>query len=262
VAYYISYVHTSYCRPAIRCYGDSKLFDFRALISALHYFSTNGDWFWIGWLVLLALRLQLQFIITAHNQWLPKTRSIPYWTTSVFSSTATDLGLIYESVTSSASVVHWKHSTAEHCTSELPSEFSYYRHPNESWVLSLTESYVTTDGQSASLSWNKPPMWGLRPDFCYCQTVAVLLIWGALSNEMTGLSFTIAAGPCQCSYSRVRVPWDSRPYFTASNSRLPFSPPPMTRRATVEFFDSASTRDWHPNQWCVPPPYNVGANWI
>jgi hypothetical protein len=51
--------------------------------------------------------LQLQSIITAQNQWLPKTHSIPYWTTSVFSSTVTDFVLIYESVTSSASVVRW-----------------------------------------------------------------------------------------------------------------------------------------------------------
>jgi hypothetical protein len=28
-------------------------------------------------------------ITTAHNQWLLKTRSIPHWTTSVFSSTGT-----------------------------------------------------------------------------------------------------------------------------------------------------------------------------
>jgi hypothetical protein len=26
-----------------------------------------------------------------------------------------------------------------------------------------------TDGQSASLSWNKAPIWDLRPDFYYCQ---------------------------------------------------------------------------------------------
>jgi hypothetical protein len=44
--------------------------------------------------------LQLQPIRAAQNQWLPKTRSIPYWTTSTFSSAATDLFLIYESVTS------------------------------------------------------------------------------------------------------------------------------------------------------------------
>jgi hypothetical protein len=34
--------------------------------------------------------VQLQLIITARNQWLPKTCSIPYWTTSVFSSTVTN----------------------------------------------------------------------------------------------------------------------------------------------------------------------------
>jgi hypothetical protein len=34
------------------------------------------------------------------------------------------------------------------------------------------------------------------------------------------LSFTIAAGPRRRSHSRVRVPWDSQPYFTASDSRL------------------------------------------
>jgi hypothetical protein len=43
----------------------------------------------------------------------------------------------------------------------------------------LSESYVTTDGQSASLSWHKAPMWGLRPDFYYCQIVAGLLMWDA-----------------------------------------------------------------------------------
>jgi hypothetical protein len=34
--------------------------------------------------------LQLQSIIAADNQWLSKTRSIPYWTTSVFSSAVTN----------------------------------------------------------------------------------------------------------------------------------------------------------------------------
>jgi hypothetical protein len=39
---------------------------------------------------------------------------------------------------------------------------------------SESESYVTTDGQPASLSWNKAPIWGLRPDLDYCLTVAGL----------------------------------------------------------------------------------------
>jgi hypothetical protein len=105
-----------------------------------------------------------------------------------------------------------------------------------------SESYVTTDGQSASLSWNKAPIRGLKPDSYYCQTVEGLLMWGTLSDERTGLSFIIAAGPCQHSHSWVRLPWDSRPYFTVLDLRLPFSLPPTTRRVTVEVFDPVSTR--------------------
>jgi hypothetical protein len=63
-------------------------------------------------------------------------------------------------------------------------------------------------------------------------------MWGALSDERTGLFFTIAAGPHQCSHSWVRVPWDMRPYFTVSGLRLRFLSPPMTRRAMMEVLDS------------------------
>jgi hypothetical protein len=65
---------------------------------------------------------------------------------------------------------------------------------------------------------------------------------GALSDKRTGLSFVYAAFPCQCSLSRVRGPWYSRPYITVSNLSLPFSSPPTTRRVTVEVSDPASTR--------------------
>jgi hypothetical protein len=82
------------------------------------------------------------------------------------------------------------------------------------------DSYITTNGQSASLSWIKALNWGLRPEFYYCQTFAGLLMWGALSDVWTGLSFT-AAGPRQRSHSWVRVPQDPWPYFTLSDSRLP-----------------------------------------
>jgi hypothetical protein len=104
------------------------------------------------------------------------------------------------------------------------------------------ESYVATDGQSASLSWNKAPIWGLRPDFYYCQTAAGLLLWGALSDDRKGLSFTISAGPRQRNHSGVRVPWDSRQYFTVSDLSLLFLSPPTTLRATVEVFNPASHR--------------------
>jgi hypothetical protein len=69
-----------------------------------------------------------------------------------------------------------------------------------------------------------------------------LFSWGALFNEGMGLYFVYAAGPCQRSLSRVRVPLDSRQYFTVSDLRLPFSSPPTSRRVMVEVFDPASTR--------------------
>jgi hypothetical protein len=57
-----------------------------------------------------------------------------------------------------------------------------------------------------------------------------------------GSDVAVAAGPCQRSYFRAGVPWDLWPYFTVSDSRLPFSSPPTTRRATVEVFYPYSTR--------------------
>jgi hypothetical protein len=79
-----------------------------------------------------------------------------------------------------------------------------------------------TDGQSAGLSWCQARIWGLRPDFYYCHTVTFLLMWGALSDKRTGLSFTIAAGPHQRIHSLARAPWVSRPYYTVSDSSLSF----------------------------------------
>jgi hypothetical protein len=93
---------------------------------------------------------------------------------------------------------------------------------NAELIRSEPESCVTMDGQSASLSWNKTPIWGLRPDLYYCHIVAGLLMWGVLPVERTRLYFAIAADPRQRSYSRVQVPLNSRPYFTVSDQRLPF----------------------------------------
>jgi hypothetical protein len=75
-------------------------------------------------------------------------------------------------------------------------------------------------------------------------------MWSALSDKRTGLPFTIADGPRQCNHSRVRVPWDTRPYFTVSDTRLPLSPP-TTHRATVYKPCRDST--------LVPPEYKSGA---
>jgi hypothetical protein len=53
-----------------------------------------------------------------------------------------------------------------------------------------------------------------------------LLMWGAISDERTELSPTTAAGPRQRSHSRVRVPRDSSPYFTVSDSKQLGGPGP------------------------------------
>jgi hypothetical protein len=90
--------------------------------------------------------------------------------------------------------------------------------------------------------WIKHPSWAYDQSFI-SQTVAGLLMGGVLFDERTGLSFTIAAGPHQRSHFRVWVPWDSWPYFTVSDLRLPFWSPPTTRRVTVEVFIPCPTTD-------------------
>jgi hypothetical protein len=49
-----------------------------------------------------------------------------------------------------------------------------------------------------------------------------LVLWDVHSDERTVLSFLQAAGPCQCSVPRVRVPWDSQQFFALLDLRLPF----------------------------------------
>jgi hypothetical protein len=54
---------------------------------------------------------------------------------------------------------------------------------------SQSQIYVTTYGQSISLAWCQAPTGDLRQD-SFSLTIAGLLMWGALYDEMTGLSFT------------------------------------------------------------------------
>jgi hypothetical protein len=68
----------------------------------------------------------------------------------------------------------------------------------------------------------KHPSGAYNQIFIIVRQLRGLLKWGALSDVRTGLSFIIAPGPRQRSHSRVRVPRDSQPYFTVSDSRLPF----------------------------------------
>jgi hypothetical protein len=136
------------------------------------------------------------------------------------------------------SVVPWNHI--------LQSQFRDY--PSKSKSKSKSKSH------SVSKSWCRAPsgahgqtlitLWQLRS--CFVGRP----LW---REDGSGLSFVYAAGPCHRSLSRIRVPWDSRPYFTVSDLRLPFSSPPTTRRVTVEVFDPASTRRRLP--FWSPPTY-------
>jgi hypothetical protein len=42
-----------------------------------------------------------------------------------------------------------------------------------------SESYITTDSQSASLSWNKAPIWGLRTDIYLSLTITAMFLWAS-----------------------------------------------------------------------------------
>jgi hypothetical protein len=47
-----------------------------------------------------------------------------------------------------------------------------------------SQSYITSDGQLASLSWNKAPIWGLRPDLYYlCDSYGLVLVGRPLWRE-------------------------------------------------------------------------------
>jgi hypothetical protein len=54
----------------------------------------------------------------------------------------------------------------------------------------------------------------------FVSVIQLPVCWCGVST-LTGLSFTIVAGPRQRSHSQIRVPRDSWPHVTVSDSRLP-----------------------------------------
>jgi hypothetical protein len=127
------------------------------------------------------------------------------------------------------------------------------------WLQS--QSYVTTN------SWQvypgAKPYLGPRPDYRYGKIVVDFLMWATLSGEKAGLSFTAAAGPCQCCHFQVQVlqdcfkfetpqPEEPGPQFYFPKEQggrytprhlVPFLLPPMTCRAMVEEFEPTFTQD-------------------
>jgi hypothetical protein len=89
-----------------------------------------------------------------------------------------------------------------------------------SW-LSLSLSYITTDGQSASLSWYQTPFWGLWPDFLILSDTYWFVDMGRPLWRVDGSVFYNWCCLRQRSHSQVRVPRGSWPPFTVSDLRLP-----------------------------------------
>jgi hypothetical protein len=73
---------------------------------------------------------------------------------------------------------------------------------------SQSQNYITIDSQSASPSWCQAPIWDQRPGFpilplIIFYTVSGLLMWGSLSDEKSGLYFSVFVGHRQRSLSQI-----------------------------------------------------------
>jgi hypothetical protein len=102
-------------------------------------------------------------------------------------------------------------SSAEHCRS-LTVNYSL----NTDWV-----SHITTDGQSASLSWYQAPHVRLMTRFLLLSDHCGFVDMGRPLWREDGSVVYNCCCLCQRSHSQVRVPRDSWPHFTVSDLRLP-----------------------------------------
>jgi hypothetical protein len=94
------------------------------------------------------------------------------------------------------------------------------------WVKSKSKAHCDwrSVSQSVSKSWCRVPeifitLWQLRS--CFCGAPSLTRGWICLLYMLLDLASAVSLG--------VRVSWDSRPYFTVSDFRLPFSSPTTTR---------------------------------
>jgi hypothetical protein len=110
---------------------------------------------------------------------------------------------------------------------------------------------------TVSLYWCKTPFGTQDQILVNVRELRSFFMWGALSDERTGLSFTTAAVLISRDHILLYQIRDSptlrarSPYLYPPGTRwpsytprhwVPFSSPPTTRKATVEVFESVSTR--------------------
>jgi hypothetical protein len=75
------------------------------------------------------------------------------------------------------------------------------------WTLRLSLSYITTDGQSASLSWYQAPIWGLWPNVYYCQTIEGF--WYGAPSLTRGQVCLLQCTMFNIQYILLSQSWDS-----------------------------------------------------
>jgi hypothetical protein len=101
-----------------------------------------------------------------------------------------------------------------------------------------SRSHIATDGQSESLG--VEPHVRLVTRYLLLLTVTVSFLWGALSNERTGLPFVYAAGSLSAQHFSGPSPLGLATIFYSLTFESSFSSPPTAHRFTVEVFDLAS----------------------
>jgi hypothetical protein len=103
------------------------------------------------------------------------------------------------------------------------------------WTKFEPESYVTTDGQSASLSWNKSPIWGLRPDFITVRQLRIYVGRCLWQDDGSVVYNCCWSSPAQ-SLSQIRdfpfvASYDSQGYGGGMRPRLHTGLPKLKRQS-------------------------------
>jgi hypothetical protein len=175
--YTISAISLPHRRKYSYCLGKTLCYEKYCHVSGVPWRIITGSELddWIYWHFYNKYS-QLQSFVTEYNRWLPKTLSTSSWTTK---------HLLFH--------CDCKWRLSYECfllTTPVQWIILVYRWLPNCSTPGQSQSHVTTDDQSASLSWNKAPIWGLRPDFYSCQTIAGLTLGAHILHVILRYLFT------------------------------------------------------------------------